>query len=70
MTAISAVALMAAPTMAAAQSAQAPVREVAPGAEEVEGEELRGGFILPLAVIVAIIIGIILLTGDDEPESP
>jgi type IV secretory pathway VirB2 component (pilin) len=70
MTAISAVALMAAPTMAAAQPAQAPVREVAPSAEEVEGEQIRGGFLLPLAVIVAIIIGIILLTGDDEPESP
>ena len=56
------------PTVAAAQSA--PV-EVAPAAEQAEGEQIRGGFILPLAVIVAIIIGVLLLTKDeDEPVTP
>ena len=61
--------MVAAPTIAAAQTA-APT-EVAPSSETVEGSEIRGGFLLPLAVIVAIIIGVLLLTNDDEdPVSP
>jgi glycerol uptake facilitator-like aquaporin len=63
------VALMAAPTVAAAQSV-----EVAPASETVtEGSELRGGFIIPLIAIVAIILGILAATNDDDddlPESP
>jgi hypothetical protein len=56
------------PTVAAAQSASV---QVAPATEQAEGEELRGGFILPLVGIVAIIIVIILLTkNDDEDGSP
>ena len=69
--AAAAAALVISPTVAAAQSA--PV-EVAPATEQVEGEQIRGGFILPLAIIVAIIIGVLLLTKDDDkdnlPKSP
>jgi type IV secretory pathway VirB2 component (pilin) len=69
--AAAAAALVMSPTIAAAQSA--PV-EVAPASEQAEGEQFRGGFILPLAIIVAIIIGVLLLTKDDDkdnlPKSP
>ena len=64
-----AISLMAAPVAASAQAASAPT----PGAEQVEGSELRRrGFILPLLVVVAIIAAILLLTGGGEegPESP
>ena len=61
------VALIAAPTVAAAQSAPA---EVAPAAEQVEGEQLRGGFIIPLIAIVAIILGILAATNDNDDDLP
>jgi hypothetical protein len=70
-TAVSAVALLAAPTMAVAQSAP-----VEPASESVEGSELRGGFIIPLIALIAIILGICAATdicgGDDgdPPHSP
>ena len=63
------VALMTAPTVAAAQAAP----EVAPASETVEGgSELRGGFIIPLIAIVAIILGILAAIHEDEdpPHSP
>jgi hypothetical protein len=72
------VALMTAPTVALAQ-APAPTsmtREVAPAAERVDGEQLRGGFIIPLIALIAIILGLCIATnicgGDDEelPTSP
>jgi len=65
------VALMAAPTMAAAQTA---ATEVAPAGENVSGSELRGGFIIPLIALIAIILGIIAATrgnnDGDLPHSP
>jgi hypothetical protein len=73
------VALMTAPTMAAAQasaSAASSAREVAPATESVDGEQLRGGFIIPLIALIAIILGICAATdicgGDDDdlPTSP
>ena len=73
------VALMTAPTMAAAQasaSAAASTREVAPATETVDGEQLRGGFIIPLIALIAIILGICAATDicggddDDQPTSP
>jgi len=74
------VALMTAPTVAAAQtSAQASAaaaQEVAPAAETVEGEQLRGGWIIPLIALIAIILGICAATDvcggddDDPPHSP
>lgn len=55
----------------------APVAAQATPAElrtstEVEGENVRGGFIIPLIAIVAIILGVLALTGggDDPPHSP
>ncbi len=62
------VALMVTPTLAAAQTAP---REVAPAAESVdEGSELRGGFIIPLIAIVAIILGILAAIHDDDDDLP
>jgi hypothetical protein len=69
---------MTAPTMAAAQATSAAVRsaEVAPAAETVEGEQLRGGFIIPLIALIAIILGLCVATdqcggnNDDLPHSP
>jgi hypothetical protein len=64
--------------MAAAQATAAAARgaEVAPAAETVEGEQLRGGWIIPLIALIAIILGICAATdvcgGDDgdPPTSP
>ncbi len=72
------VALMTAPTMASAQASAAAARstEVAPSTETVEGDQLRGGFIIPLIALIAIILGLCVATdicgGDDEdlPTSP
>ncbi|MDP8994640.1 MAG: hypothetical protein M3N07_06645 [Pseudomonadota bacterium] len=66
--ATSAVALVAAPTIAVAQTT-APIE---PASEQVEGSELRGGFIIPLIAIIAIILGILAATHEDEdpPHSP
>ena len=76
------VALMTTPTLAAAQATTSAVasasnaREVAPAAETVEGEQLRGGWIIPLIALIAIILGICAATeicgGDDDdlPTSP
>ena len=74
------IALVSAPTVAVAQSTTAATaaanREVAPAAETVEGEQLRGGFIIPLIALIAIILGLCVATdqcgGDDDdlPHSP
>jgi hypothetical protein len=68
------VALMATPTIAAAQQAAAPTAatEVAPAGEKVDGSELRGGFIIPLIAVVAIILGVLAAThkSHDLPHSP
>ena len=72
------VALIATPTMAAAQASTAAARtaEVAPATETVEGEQLRGGWIIPLIALIAIILGVCGATdvcgGDDDdlPHSP
>lgn len=51
----------------AAQAAPAELRT----GTEVEGENLRGGFIIPLIAIIAIVLGILAATGgDDDPVSP
>ncbi|MDB5693705.1 MAG: hypothetical protein JWO81_2768 [Alphaproteobacteria bacterium] len=66
------VALMATPTIAAAQQAAPAATEVAPAGENVSGSELRGGFIIPLIAVVAIILGILAAThkNHDLPHSP
>ena len=72
-------ALVTAPTMAAAQTTAATAaatQEVAPAGETVDGEQLRGGFIIPLIALIAVILGLCVATdicgGDDEdlPTSP
>jgi hypothetical protein len=73
-------ALVAAPTMAAAQTTAATTasatHEIAPATETVDGEQLRGGFIIPLIALIAVILGLCVATdicgGDDEdlPTSP
>ncbi|HYG46579.1 MAG TPA: hypothetical protein VD846_01425 [Allosphingosinicella sp.] len=71
---------MTAPTVAMAQSSAAAsaaaATEVAPADETVEGEQLRGGWIIPLIALIAIILGICAATDvcggddDDPPTSP
>lgn len=58
--------LVAAPL--AAQAAPTELRT----ASDVEGENLRGGFLIPLIAVVAVLLGILALTGGDSdaPESP
>ncbi|HEU0097222.1 MAG TPA: hypothetical protein VFQ67_00475 [Allosphingosinicella sp.] len=69
--AVAAASMAAAPVVAAPKPAAAPATEVAPASETVDGEQIRGGFLLPLAIIIAIIIGVLLLTRDEEdPASP
>jgi hypothetical protein len=78
--AVSAVALMAAPTVAAAQTAAPTVAAqstsaLAPAAEEVDGSELRGGFIIPLIAIILILLGICIAGNicskkNNPPVSP
>jgi hypothetical protein len=67
--AVVATSLVSAPVVA--QAAAAEVDQSRVGAE-VDGENLRGGFIIPLIAIVAIILGILAATGgdDEEPTSP
>jgi hypothetical protein len=71
------VALIATPTMVAAQTASAAAAEVAPATETVDGDQLRGGFIIPLIALIAIILGLCAATDqcgfgdeDDLPHSP
>ena len=69
------VALVAAPTVSLAQAPASPsvTREVAPAAERVDGEQLRGGFIIPLIALIAIILGLCIATdicGGDKDELP
>jgi hypothetical protein len=59
--------LVAAPVVAQATTAELRT------ATEVEGENLRGGFIIPLIALVAVILGVLAATsggGDDAPHSP
>ncbi|QAY77028.1 MULTISPECIES: hypothetical protein [Sphingomonadales] len=65
--ATAAVALMTAPTVAAAQSAA----EIAPASESIDsGSALRGGFIIPLIALVAVVLGVLAATSDDDDDLP
>lgn len=74
------IALVTAPTVATAQTTTATTAsvtyEVAPASESVDGEQLRGGFIIPLIALIAVILGICAAGGicggddDDLPTSP
>ena len=37
---------------------------------DVDGEQLRGGFIIPLIALIAIILGILAATHDDDDDLP
>ena len=69
------VALMVTPAVAAAQSSaaasQAATTEVAPADETItDGSQLRGGFIIPLIALIAIILGILAATNDNDDDLP
>ena len=64
---------VAASLVAAPLAAQAaPVATADRAGSEVQGENLRGGFVIPLVALVAVILGILALTGgnNDRPHSP
>lgn len=71
-----ALAVSMASTPVLAQSAQisaAPLSIAASSGLEASGEssELRGGFIIPMVAIIAIILGVLAATGgSDRPHSP
>ncbi len=60
-----AVSMTSAPVVA--RTAAAPVRS---GAEMEDANELRGGFIIPLIAIIAIILGILAATNDSDDDLP
>ena len=69
------VALMVTPAVAAAQSsaaaAKAATTEVAPADETItDGSQLRGGFVIPLIALIAIILGILAATNDNDDDLP
>ena len=68
MAAALAVSMVSAPVLAQTQAA--PVQRS--GAEMEGANELRGGFIIPLIAVIAIILGILAATGgdNDRPHSP
>lgn len=71
--AVAATSLVTAPIVA--QAAVAQVNQSRAGSD-VEGEDLRGGFIIPLIALIAVILGLCVATdicgGDDDdlPTSP
>ena len=70
-TAVTALSLVAAPTIAAAAPIATPLTQ--PATESVDGENaLRGGgFIVAIIAVAAIVAAIIIIVDeDDEPNSP
>jgi hypothetical protein len=58
-------------TALAPVAAQAAPAQIERSSEKADGENLRGGYLLPLAIIIAIILGVVLLSGGnkDNPVS-
>ena len=68
--AVAAASMAVAPAVAAPKPVGAPATsEIAPAGETVQGEQIRGGYLLPLAIIIAIILGVVLLTNNNA-ENP
>lgn len=67
LSAVAALSLAAAPV--AAEAAAAPASR---GGSPVEGEEIGGGFIIPLIGVLAVIVAVVLIADDsnDSPASP
>ena len=61
--AVAATSLTLAPVMA--EAATAPRNSA-----DLKGEELRGGFIIPILALIAVILGILALTSDDNESLP
>jgi len=75
--AVAAIGLSATPAIAAANSSAAAARaastEIAPAGESVDGESEmfgRGGFIIPLLVIIVIALGIYVAIDDEDDDLP
>ena len=65
-----AMSLVSAPVVAQAAPADIDQARVS---TSVDGENLSGGFIIPLIAVIAVILGILAATsdgGDDRPTSP
>jgi hypothetical protein len=75
-TAATALAMAAAPTVASAQRASTPApasaTEVQPSSEEADGSEIFGrkDFILPLLLLVGVILALTLTLKDETQEIP
>ena len=65
---ILATALVSGSLLAAPISAQAATAKRL--ASDVQGENLRGGFIIPVLAIIAVILGVLALTSDDDDSLP
>jgi hypothetical protein len=70
--AILAVSMAGSPVMAQQGSAAALSVAARSGASTEQTNELRGGFIIPVVAVIAVILGILALTGGggDRPHSP
>ena len=71
-TVAAALAVSMASTPVLAQSAAPLAASARTGATTADSNELRGGFIIPAIAIIAVILGLIALTGGngDRPHSP
>ena len=67
-----AVSMISTPVLAQSAPSAAPLSVAErSGATTSDANELRGGFIIPLIAIIAVILGILAATsGGDDPESP
>ena len=66
--AAAAVSMTAAPV--AAQTTPAATADARAGAEMDQASALRGGFLIPLIAIIAIILGILAATQDNDDDLP
>jgi hypothetical protein len=70
--ALLAASMSSAPVMAQSAAASTSTVSARVGESADSASELRGGFIIPLVAVIAIILGILAATGggDDRPTSP
>ena len=65
--ATAAIALSVTPAVAQVNAVAAPATETVEEGSEMFG---RGGFIIPLLVVIAIVLGILAATSDDDDDLP
>ena len=70
--ALLAASMSSAPVMAQSAAASAPAASVQVGESADSASELRGGFIIPLVAVIAVLLGILAAVGgnDEGPRSP